>query len=190
MHNRWRQYDYQPEVKIYKYIKLTRVSAPRCAIQARSTREANFDKVINSLRSESFRYLTGPALACEQFSIPGGRSESRENAQASTKPREAKEKDSLQRSVKVFHNCLAQRDEAKYHWLKNDPRAIDSFFPVSRSRVFVRVRLTQISRATRDSPKRRAWSQTIQAPNCPLLLLTSSGMTTPPHHNFIRPLGL
>ena len=105
---------------IWININPTRVSAPRCAIHARSTRDANFDKVINSLRSESFHHLTGQALACEQFSIPGGRSESRENAQASTKPREAKE-------VKVFHNCFAQLDKAKK--LKNDPRSIDRFFP-------------------------------------------------------------
>ena len=91
-----------------------------------------------------------------------------------TKPREAKNKDSLPRSVKDFYNCFAQIDEAKYHWLRNDSRSIDSFLPslsppppplpppIASS-------FTCGSRViSRNSPKRRAWSQTIQAPNCPL----------------------
>ena len=153
---------------IYLHTKSTSVSAPRCAILARSKRDANFDKVINSIRSESFRYLTGQALACEQFSIPGGRSESRENAQASTKPQEAKEKAGFQRSVKVFHNCFAQLDEANYHWLKNDPRSIDSFFfPVSRSRVFVRVRLMRDFSRNARLPQKKSLVADYSGPKFP-----------------------
>lgn len=67
-----------------------------------------------------------------------------------TKPREAKNKDSLPRSVKDFYNCFAQIDEAKYHWLRNDSRSIDSFLPSLSppppplpNRVFFHVRLTR-----------------------------------------------
>ena len=57
MHNRRLHCDNQSEVKKYKYIQSRLVFLPSCAIYALSSRNANFHKIINSLREERGIYF-------------------------------------------------------------------------------------------------------------------------------------